>query len=147
LQKGRVDFRNKLIGEYTGSLAPTILGEKLILRNRTRIYETEKGHLSYVITEHVTDAQQRYPKKETYVGLVTGDLRGTEAETGLLKLHLSPLDKPYRGDIRMQCHLRFDEDFNSYFLIFRWREGTEEIQFSLKKASSNGTGRRRRRTS
>lgn len=144
MQKGRREFRNKLIGEYTGSLAPTISGEKLILRNRTRIYETEKGHLSYIITEHITDAQQRISKKETYVGLVTGELRETEAEPGLLKLHLSPLDRPYHGDNKVQCQFRFEEDFNSFFLIFRWREKGEEIQFSLKKASTYGSGRRRR---
>jgi hypothetical protein len=37
-----------------------------------------------------------------------------------------------------------DQDFNSYFLLFNWKEGPEEVQFRLKKTSQNGSGRRRK---
>jgi hypothetical protein len=137
-----MELKKDIIGEYTGSFAPSVGGNTFVVRNRTRIYESEKGHLSYVITEHVTDQQRRLTRRETYVGLVTG--QAPSEEDGVFHLHLSPLDKPYRGGNDLRCNFLFSEDFNSYFLVFNWKEGPERIQFRLKKASQNGSGRRRK---
>ena len=63
-----MEFKRDIIGEYTGSFAPSVGGNTLVVRNRTRIYESEKGHLSYVITEQVTDQHRRLTRRETYVG-------------------------------------------------------------------------------
>jgi hypothetical protein len=139
-----MELYKNLIGEYTGSLAPSDRGKKVVLRNRTRIYESEKGHLSYVITEYSIDHQKGLTRRETYVGLVTP--QPPSAETGVSVLHLSPLDKPYRQGDALTCEFLFSEDFNAYFLVFNWKEGPEKIQFRLKKASQNGTGRRRKKT-
>ncbi|HUI09606.1 MAG TPA: hypothetical protein VL221_04710 [Bacteroidota bacterium] len=138
-----MDLRKELVGEYTGSFAPSAGGSRIVVRNRTRIYESDKGHLSYVITEHVTDQQKRVSRRETYVGLVTGNIPGPDE--GVFHLHLSPLEKAYRGGNDLRCDFLFSEDFNSYFLVFTWSEGDRQVQFRLKKTSSNGTGRRRRR--
>jgi hypothetical protein len=137
-----MDLKKDIIGEYTGSFAPSVGGNMLVVRNRTRIYESEKGHLSYVITEQVTDQHRRLTRRETYVGLVTE--QAPSEEDGIFHLHLSPLDKTYRGGNDLRCNFLFSEDFNSYFLVFDWKEGLGRIQFRLKKASQNGSGRRRK---
>jgi len=137
-----MELKRDLVGEYTGTFAPSIGGKTVVVRNRTRIYESEKGHLSYVITEQVTDPQKRLTKRETFVGLVTG--QSNTPEDDVVHLHLSPLDKPYRAGNALGCDFFFSDDFNSYFLVFNWKEGPEMVQFSLRKASRNGTGRRRR---
>ena len=139
---GHMELKKELIGEYTGSFVPSTGGSRTVVRNRTRIYESEKGHLSYVITEHVTDQQRRVSRRESYVGLVTGNVPGPK--DGVFHLHLSPLDKAYRGGSDLRCEFLFSEDFSSYFLVFNWIEAGREVQFRLKKISSNGTGRRRR---
>ncbi|HMK38756.1 MAG TPA: hypothetical protein VK569_05410 [Bacteroidota bacterium] len=138
-----MELKKELIGEYTGSFAPSVSGTTLLVRNRTRIYQSEKGHLSYVITEQTIDRQRSLTRRETYVGLVTAE--GPQDETGECRLHLSPLDKPYRGESLLRCDFRFSADFNSYFLVFDCGEGPERIQFRLKKTSPNGSGRRRKR--
>jgi len=143
-QISQMDLKKELIGEYTGSFAPSVGGTRLLVRNRTRIFQSEKGHLSYVITEHTTDRQRSLTRRETYVGLVTAD--GAPHESGECRLHLSPLDKPYRGGSTLRCDFLFSEAFSSYFLVFDYREGPERIQFRLKKASQDGSGRRRKRT-
>lgn len=137
-----MELRKELIGEYTGSHAPSVRGSTLVVRNRTRIYESEKGHLSYVITEHITDQKRSLTRRETYVGLVTEG--APSEETGVFRLHLSPLDKPYKEGCALKCHFLFNEVFNSYFLLFNWKEGPEEVLFRLKKTSQNGSGRRRK---
>ena len=137
-----MELKRSLIGEYTGSFTPLIRGKRLVVRNRTRIYESEKGHLSYVITEHITDQQRCLTRRETYVGLVTA--RNPAPEEGVFHLHLSPLDKPYREGSVLACEFLFSQDFNSFFLVFILKEGTENIRFRLKKASQNGWGRRRK---
>ncbi len=140
---GRMEIYKNLIGEYTGAHVPSDRGKNVVLRNRTRIYESEKGHLSYVITEYAIDHQRGLTRRETYVGLVTP--QPPSKETGVSFLHLSPLDKPYRQGEELECEFFFSEDFNAYFLVLSWKEGPERIQFRLKKASQNGTGRRRKK--
>ena len=140
--KNQMELKRDLVGEYTGSFAPSVGGKTLMVRNRTRIYESDKGHLSYVITEHITDQQRRLTRRDTYVGLVTGPVPSPEED--VFRLHLSPLDKPYRGGSAVQCEFLFNEDFNSFFLVFNWKEGPDSIEFRLKKASQNGSGRRRK---
>ncbi len=137
-----MELKRNIIGEYTGSFTPSVRGNRLVVRNRTRIYESEKGHLSYVITEHITDQQRCLTRRETYVGLVTAQT--PLAEEGVFHLHLSPLDRPYREGIPLACEFIFSEDFNSYFLVFNSKDAPEAIQFRLKKASQNGSGRRRK---
>ena len=137
-----MEFKRSLIGEYTGSFTPSVRGKRLVVRNRTRIYESEKGHLSYVITEHITDQQRCLTRRETYVGLVTAE--NPAPEEGVFHLHLSPLDRPYRDGSALACEFLFSADFNSYFLVFISKEGTEKVRFRLKKASQNGWGRRRK---
>jgi len=137
-----MDLKKELIGEYSGSFVPSAAGEHLVVRNRTRIYESEKGHLSYVITEQITDRERKVARRDSYVGLVTGNVPGPNE--GVYHLHLSPLDKAYRAGNDLKCEFLFSEDFNSYFLVFTWSEGDRQVQFRLKKTSSNGTGRRRR---
>lgn len=137
----QMELRRDLIGEYTGSFTPSAKGNRLVVRNRTRIYENEKGHLSYVITEHVTDHKRGLTRRETFVGLITAQVPSGEAE--VFHLHLSPLDKPYKGNA-FKCEFLFSGDFNSYFIVFTWKEGPERIQFRLKKASQNGSGKRRK---
>jgi hypothetical protein len=137
-----VDLRRELTGEYTGSHATSVGGNTILVRNRTRIYESEKGHLSYVITEHVTDQKRSLTRRETYVGLVTGGAPSTDA--AVIRLHLSPLDRPYKEGCALTCHFLFNEDFNSYFLHFSWKEGQEEVLFRLKRTSQNNSGRRRK---
>ena len=139
-----MDLKKELIGEYSGSYVPPAEGGRTVVRNRTRIYESEKGHLSYVITEQVTDRERKISRRDSYVGLITGNIPGPDE--GVYHLHLSPLDKAYRGGNDLKCEFVFSEDFNSYFLVFTWPEGDRQVQFRLKKTSSNGTGRRRRRT-
>lgn len=141
-RKRNMDLKKDLVGEYTGSFAPSINGKRMMVRNRTRIFESEKGHLSYVITEHVTDQQRSLTRRETYVGLVTAQV--PSENPGCYQLHLSPLDRPYREGNSFTCEFLFSEDFNAYFLVFDWKEGLEKIQFRLKKASQNGSGRRRK---
>jgi len=137
-----MELKKNLIGEYTGSFAPPGAGNRLVVRNRTRIYESDKGHLSYVITEHTTDQHRGLTRRDTYVGLVTAEVPPEEG--GVFHLHLSPLDKPYRDGDALRCEFLYSEDFNSYFLVFDWKEGPERVQFRLKKASQNGSGRRRK---
>ena len=137
-----MELKKNLIGEYTGSFASPGSGNGLVVRNRTRIYESDKGHLSYVITEHITDQHRCLTRRDTYVGLVTAQV--PSQEEGVFQLHLSPLDKPYREGEALRCEFLFSEDFNSFFLVFDWKEGPERIQFRLKKASQNGYGRRRK---
>jgi hypothetical protein len=96
-RNSQMELKKNLIGEYTGSLAPSGKGSALLVRNRTRIYESEKGHLSYVITEYVIDQKRSLTRRETYVGLITGQAHSPEA--GVFHLHLSPLGRPYRGGI------------------------------------------------
>ena len=142
LRSFQMDLRKELIGEYTGSFVPSLAESRTVVRNRTRIYESDKGHLSYVITEQITDRERKIARKDTYVGLVTGNI--PEPNDGVYHLHLSPLDKAYRAGTDLKCEFLFSEDFNSYFLVFTWSEGDRQVQFRLKKTSSNGTGRRRR---
>jgi hypothetical protein len=137
-----MELKRDLVGEYTGSLAPSGGGNALVVRNRTRIFESEKGHLSYVITEHITDHHRGLSRRETYVGLITPQV--PSEESGVFPLHLTPLDKPYREGSSLKCEFLFSVDFNSFFLVFNWKEGPEQIQFRLRKASPNGTGRRRK---
>ena len=137
-----MELKKNLIGEYTGSFAPPGAGNRLVVRNRTRIYESDKGHLSYVITEQVTDRKRNLTRRETYVGLVTGGLPSEEA--GVYRLHLSPIDRPYREGCALTCEFLFSEQFDSYFLLFTWEEGPERVQFRLKKTSQDGSGRRRK---
>jgi hypothetical protein len=138
----RMELKKNLIGEYTGSFTPSGAGNRLVIRNRTRIYESERGHLSYVITEQITDNQRGLTRRETYVGLVTPQVPSDEE--GVYHLHLSPLDRPYREGNSLKCEFRFSSDFNSYFLVFNGKEGPDKFQFRLRKASANGTGRRRK---
>jgi hypothetical protein len=139
----QMELKKELIGEYSGGHALSVGENTLVVRNRTRIYESEKGHLSYVITEHVTDHKRSLTRRETYVGLVT---RGAPSEdAGVFRLHLSPLDKPYKEGYVLTCDFLFNEDFGSYFLQFNWKEGPDEVQFRLKKISQNGSGRRKKR--
>ena len=140
--KNQMDLKRDLVGEYTGSFAPSLAGRTLIVRNRTRIFESDKGHLSYVITEHTTDQQKRLTRRDTYVGLVSGPVPSQDED--VFRLRLSPLDKPYRGGSGVQCEFFFNADFNSYFLVFNWKEGPDQIQFRLRKASQNGSGKRRK---
>ncbi len=137
-----MELKKNLIGEYSGSHAMSVRGTALVVRNRMRIYESEKGHLSYVITEQVTDQKRPLTRRETYVGLVTGGAPSKEA--GVFRLHLSPIDKPYKEGSALTCDFLFNEDFDSYFLLFNWEEGPEKFQFRLKKTSQNGSGRRRK---
>ena len=137
-----MELKKNLVGEYTGSFASQAAGSRLVVRNRTRIYESDKGHLSYVITEHITDQRRCLTRRDTYVGLVTAQL--PSGEDGVFQLHLSPLDKPYREGDALRCEFLFSVDFNSYFLVFDWKEGPERFQFRLRKASQNGYGRRRK---
>jgi hypothetical protein len=141
-RNAQMELKKDLVGEYTGSLAPSDGGSTLVVRNRTRIFESEKGHLSYVITEHITDHRRCLSRRDTYVGLVTPQVPSEEA--GVFPLHLTPLDRPYREGNALKCEFLFSVDFNSYFLVFNWKEGPEQIQFRLRKASQNGTGRRRK---
>jgi hypothetical protein len=143
-RKSQMEMKKDLVGEYTGSHAPTVKGVTHLVRNRTRIYESEKGHLSYVITEQVTDQKRSLIRRETYVGLVTEGAPSREA--GVFRLHLSPLDKPYKEGNGLSCDFIFSEDFNSYFLVFNWTEGSEKFRLRLKKTSENGSGRRRRQS-
>jgi hypothetical protein len=138
----QMELKRDLVGEYTGTFAPSVGGKTVVVRNRTRIYESEKGHLSYVITEQITDPQKRLTRRETFVGLVTGPSKTMEQD--VVHLHLSPLDKPYRAGNDFGCDFFYSEAFNSYFLVFNWKEGPDQIQFSLRKASRNGSGRRRK---
>ena len=128
-----MEIKELLVGEYTGTIAPRIAGSVHILRNRTRIFESDKGHLAYVITEHSTERIKRISRRETYVGLVTGEAAVLRSDAELIRIHLSPLDKPYRGDRGVQCHFKYQKEYESYFLVFQWMEDTAEIQFPLKK--------------
>jgi hypothetical protein len=139
-----IDLRKKLIGEYSGTMIPAMSGDGLITRNRTRIYESDQGNLSYVITEQISDRNGRRKRRETYVGIVSGDLESELVKGDSITLHLSPLDKPYRRLGKCECRFRYDKGFESYFLVLSWKDKSGETEFPLKKVSADGTGKRRK---
>jgi len=142
-QGEQMEIKKDIIGEYNGSFIPSTGSSRIVVRNKTRIYESEKGHLSYVITEHITDQQKRVSRKDTYVGLVTGNMPAVD--DSVLHLYLSPLDKAYRGGNDLRSEFLVSEENNACFLVFSWKEGDSEVQLKLRKTSSNGTGKRTRR--
>jgi hypothetical protein len=139
-----IDLKRKLVGEYSGTMIPATTRDGQITRNRMRIFESEQGHLSYVITEHISDRNGRRKRRETYVGIVSGDLESELVKGDSISLHLSPLDKPYRKMTGCECRFRYDIGFESYFLVFSWKDESGEIEFPLKKVSADGTGKRRK---
>jgi hypothetical protein len=139
-----IDLEKKLVGEYTGTMIQATTQDGQITRNRTRIFESEQGNLSYVITEHISDRNGRKKRRETYVGIVSGDLESELVKGDSIPLHLSPLDKPYRRIKRCECRFRYDIGFESYFLVFSWKDESGETEFPLRKVSADGTGKRRK---
>ena len=79
-----------------------------------------------------------------------GNIRRTDHRTGSFSGRRGvssaprPAGDPTGGGNTLRCDFLFNEHFNSYFPVFNWREGPQEIQFRLKKASRNGSGRRRK---
>jgi hypothetical protein len=143
-RKMTMDLKKTLIGEYSGSVILNGLRTGSVIRNRTRIFETEKGHLSYVITEHTCDRSGHGSKRETYVGIVTVGLDELSPAGKETRLHLSPLDKPYRQLADFECKIRYDATFESHFLVFSWKDESGKAEFPLRKASEEATGRRRK---
>jgi hypothetical protein len=135
-----MNLKELLIGEYSGTIAPLIDGRTQIIRNRTRVFETEKGHLSYSMVELITDQRRRVSRKSSFIGFVVANEPENGAAGGTVPLHLSPLDRPYRPAGGVRCEFGYRENLESFFLTLRWREGGSDILFPLKKCPRPAVG-------